>query len=55
MAVRAGGPYALDHRADQLVAQRRMAGVPDQPGGLRRLDVAARGLPIHARPFGDRA
>lgn len=55
MAVRAGRPHLLDHRADQLVAQRRMAGVPDQPGGLRRLDVAAGGFAVHARPFGDRA
>ena len=55
MTVRAGRPDPLDHRADQLVAQRRLAGVPDQPRGLRRLDVAAGGLAIHPGPFGDRA
>jgi hypothetical protein len=55
MTVRAGRPDPLDHRADQLIAQRRLAGVPDQPGGLRRRDVAPGRLPVHARPFGDRA
>jgi hypothetical protein len=53
--VRPGRPDLLDHRADQRVAQRRRAGVPDQPGGLRRLDVPTRGLAVHTGTFGDRA
>ena len=55
VTVRAGRPNPLDHRADQLVAQRRLAGVPDQPGGLRRLDIATGGLPVDPGAFGDRA
>ena len=42
-----------DHRTDQLVAQRRLPGLPSEPGGLRRLDIPTRGLAIHARPPGD--
>jgi hypothetical protein len=52
---RTRGPHRLHHRADQLVGQRLLAGLPGQPCGLGRLHVAADGLAVRRRQRGDRA